>query len=477
MSELLLPEVILTTTAVAVIIACLFWQKRQLLVLITVIGLLAAAGASILMWNGESQVIYGLLQVDRFALFFKLVFISGAILVVLSSADYSPKLQGVIGEYLALICFSTLGMMLMASSINLVSLFLSLEMATIPLYILSGLLQDKKSTEASLKYVLIGGIASAVLLYGMALVFGFTGELGLKEIGGSLGGLSAEPVPSAAGLIVGVIMIIGGFGFKIAAVPFHMWAPDVYEGAPTPVTAFISTASKVAGLAIIMRTFVLGFSEPQWLSVDWGIIFAALATVSMSVGNLLALRQENIKRLLAYSSIAHSGYLLIGLSCLAAGAGEPQVLFYAASFLLSDLTAFIAVIAASGRVNSDMIAGFAGLGRSSPLVATALTLGLISLAGLPVTSGFMAKLYLFTAAASSGLMWLVIVAVLNTVLSVYYYFRVVRIMWLETPRAYIPSPHSKPLGVALIISSLGILALGIAPALVMQLATAATIIP
>jgi len=338
---------------------------------------------------------------------------------------------------------------------------------------LVGFLKDNPSTEASLKYLLLGGLASAVLLYGMALVFGFTGETRLAEIARTVVSSGLTP-----GLVLGMVLLIAGFGFKIAAVPFQMWVPDVYEGAPTPVTLYLSVGSKVAGFAIIVRLFFTAFAEPLALSFDWGQVFAVLAAIGMTLGNILAIQQGNIKRMLAYSGIAHSGYIMVGLAALGLSApgdiiGRSSILFYVVAFALADLGAFAAVIAISNKIGGDLIKDYSGIGRLSPLLALVMTLCLVSLTGLPPAMGFMAKFYIFSGAADSGLMWLVIIAVLNSVISAYYYFRVARLMWLGKPQVEGAVPSSPALRLVLGVSALGLLLLGIAPALMMKVAEAA----
>lgn len=279
-----------------------------------------------------------------------------------------------------------------------------------------------------------------------------------------------------------IVLLIAGFGFKIAAVPFQMWVPDVYDGAPTPITAFLSVASKAAGFAIIMRVFFSAFGLPEWLSANWGMVFAVLAVVGMTLGNIMAIPQSNIKRLLGYSSIAQAGYLLVGLAAMGVSTGvavstRSSVLFFLASYAFTNMAVFIAIIAISNKLNSDRIEDYAGMGKRTPLVALALTLGLVSLIGMPPAAGFMAKFYIFSAAVQHHLLWLVIIAVINSVISAYYYLRVVKVMWLGKPATEEKIYHSAPLKLALGLSCLGILFLGIIPGLVMRIAEFAANIP
>jgi NADH-quinone oxidoreductase subunit N len=474
--ELILPELSLAITAVAVILLDLFIQKKGWLTAISMLGIAIATGFTIVLWGGSSQTIFNnLLAIDDFALFFKIIILVVSALVIIASIDYVPKFARFHGEYHALILLATIGMMLMVASIDLISIFVALELTAISFYALVGFLKNNKSIEASLKFVLLGGVASAVLLYGMALTFGFTGKTQLVEIAQTIQGMPVGSLLTNPGFALGLVLIIAGFGFKIAAFPFQMWVPDVYEGAPTPITLYLSAASKVAGFAIILRVFFSAFGFPESLSQDWGMIFAVLSAIGMTLGNILAIQQVNIKRMLAYSGIAHSGYIMIGLATVGLATavdytGQTSILFYVVAFALAELAAFTSVIAISNKINSDLIKDYAGMGKRSPLLSFALTLSLISLIGLPPTAGFMAKFYIFTGAASSGLLWLVIVAVINSVISAYYYFRVAKVMWLGEPIYKDKTTSSNTLKMALVISCLGILLLGIIPMLVMKLA-------
>jgi NADH-quinone oxidoreductase subunit N len=474
--ELLIPELTLAATAIVVILLDLVVKRKGWLAAVSIIGVAVAAGFAVAMWGGSSQAIFNnMLVVDNFALFFKLLFLIIAALVILASVDYVSKFARFQGEYYALVLLSALGMMLMAATAELISIYIALELTSISLYALVGFLKDPKSTEASLKYLLLGAVASAVLLFGMALVFGFTGQTQLGEIAQAIQGMSLSGVLSSPGLMLGMVLIIAGFGFKIAAVPFHMWVPDVYEGAPTPITAYLSVASKAAGFAIILRVFYSAFGLPSWLSLDWGLVFAVLAAIGMTLGNVIALPQTNIKRMLGYSSIAQAGYLMVGLAAvgLAPAAdivGRSSLLFFLASYALANLGAFTAIIAISNKVDSDLIKDYSGMGKRAPLLALALTLCLISLIGMPPAAGFMAKFYIFSGAVQHDLLWLVIIAVINSVISAYYYLRVVKVMWLGKPASRAKVPSSGALRVALALSCFGVLLLGIIPAYVMKLA-------
>ncbi len=473
--ELFTPELTLVTFAIIVILLDLFIQRKGLLVIVSLVGLAVSAGFTIALWGGSAQAIFNnMLVVDNFALFFKLLFLGVAALIILTSVDYVSKFARFQGEYHALVLLSTLGMMLMAATAELISIFIALELTGISFYILVGFLKDSKSSEASLKFLLLGAVASAVLLYGMALVFGFTGKTQLGEIAQVIQSMPPGGVLDSPALILGIVLLIAGFGFKIAAVPFQMWVPDVYEGAPTPVTAYL-VAEEAAGFAIILRVFHSIFGLPHWLSLEWGLIFAVLAAIGMTLGNVVAIPQINIKRMLGYSAIAQAGYLMVGLATMgfAVGTdalGQSGLLFFLASYALTNLGAFIAIIAISNKLDSDLIDDYSGMGKRAPLLALGLTLCLVSLIGLPPAAGFMAKFYIFSGAAQHGLLWLVVIAVINSVISAYYYLRVVKVMWLGKPASETKVPSSGALRVALALSCLGVLLLGIIPGYVMRLA-------
>jgi NADH-quinone oxidoreductase subunit N len=478
--HLFVPEIILAAIAVLVILLDLFVRQKAVLRGVSIVGLLVVIGYSLAMWNGMGDelpvfIFSNMLAVDNFTLFFKVLLAAIAILIILASADYTDKFKRFQGEYYALILLSTLGMTLMSAASDLISLYISLELASISLYVLVSFLKDRKSTEASIKYLLLGAIASAVLLYGMSLVFGVTGRTQLAAIAGSIQAMGLQGLVDNPALLIGIVLLIAGLGFKIAAVPFQMWVPDVYEGAPTPITAYLSVASKAAGFAFILRIFYSAFGLPDWLSQNWGMIFAVLAVIGMFIGNIAAIPQTNIKRMLGYSSIAQAGYLMVGLATLgfaAAGAidGPSTIMFFLASYTVTNLGAFIVVIAISNKIDSDNIADYAGMGKRSPLLALALTLCLVSLIGMPPAAGFMAKFFIFSAAVQNDLIWLVVIAVINSVISAYYYLRVVKVMWFGQAATEEKIPSSVAPRIALILTCLGVLLLGIIPGLLMRIA-------
>ena len=429
----------------------------------------------------QASVLAGSLSVDRYALFFGFLVLAALGLVVLASVDYLRRMPGHQGEYLGLLMFSATGMMLLAAATELITIYIALELTTLPLAALASFLLTGRSTEAGMKYLVIGAISSAVMLYGMALIFGFSGTTDLAGIAASFQAPAQQEVPFGSyAMLAGVALMLVGFGFKIAAVPFQMWVPDVYEGAPAPVAAFLSVASKAAGFAVLLRVFYTGFLD---YDVDWGALMAVLAAASMTLGNLAAMGQSNIRRLLGYSTIAHAGYILVGVAAVSGVAYSPgaspafttfgpsSVLFYLAAYLAANLTAFIAIIAISNRIESDRIADYAGLFRRSPFLAVALALALVALIGVPPTSVFIAKLYVFTAAVKSGLAWLAVVGVINSVVSAYYYLRVVVVMYMKEPAgddtwAAIAPSSSLALAVSLAV----VLGLGVFPGPALSLA-------
>ena len=471
---LLSPELSLTAIGLAIIVLDLVIERKSVLAALAVIGLVVPLAFSIALFgdlssepNEQMTGIFGTLVVDKFALFFKFLVLGILALVIMASVDYVSRMRYFQGEYYGLMVFSAGGMMLLASTTELISIYIALELTALPLAALAAFLRDSRSSEAGIKFLLLSAMSSAVLLYGMVLVFGFTGTTQLSEIFERLGSsIDSDVSFGSPALFLGVILIVAGFGFKISSVPFQMWVPDVYEGAPTPITAYLSVASKAAGFAVILRVFYLAFGE---ISLDWGVLFAALSALSMTVGNLVAIAQSNIKRMLAYSTIAQAGYLMVGVAAIAARApdgetlGPSSVLFYLVAYAVTNLAAFFAIIAITTRTGSDLISSFAGMGRRAPVLAFILAFALVSLTGIPPTAGFMGKLYLFSAAVKSDLVWLVVLGVVNSVLSAYYYVKVIRIMYMERPESEEPVTTTYVPQLALYVSGILILVLGILP--------------
>ena len=390
------------------------------------------------------------LSIDRFGLFFNLLVLAAAALVILASVDYVKGLNRLQGEFYGLMLLSASGMMLLTSATELISIYVSLELTTLPLVALSAFLLNAKSSEAGMKFLIIGAISSAITLYGMALIFGFTGSTGLEEIAFVLqqsGGHPNLPFGSYA-VLVGIALLTVGIAFKLSAVPSQMWVPDVYEGAPIPVVAFLSVASKAVAFGLLLRLLYTGFLD---VNVEWGIMLAVLAAASMTLGNLVAITQSNIRRLFGYSTIAHAGYILVGVAAVVqskqtgtagmteAGAGilttfgPSSVLFYLASYAAANLTAFFAIMAIGRRIGSDNINDYIGAIHHSTFPALTLALALVALIGVPPTGIFIAKIYIFAAAVNSGLVWLAILGVANSAVSAYYYLRIVRVMFIQPP--------------------------------------------
>ena len=403
----------------------------------------------------ESVVVWGgMLRHDWLGFSFTLLFLFGAALTSLFAMEM--KSLGQRGEFYLLLLVSTIGMSLMASSADLIMLFLAIETTSIPLYILAGFYTlDDKSTESGFKYFLFGAMTSAVMLYGFSLIYGFTGTTDIYEI--------TEMVKTgdvSLTLAMGtMILVMVGFGFKISVVPFHFWAPDVYEGAPTPVAGFLSTASKAAGFAVLMRILLTVYADPVVIPY-WVILVAALSVFSMTLGNAMAIPQKNIKRLLAYSSIAHAGYALIGVAALSE-LGIASVIFYLIVYVITNLAAF-GIVAAFWRVSaSDQIADYAALSRRSPTLAIIMMVTFLSLAGMPPLGGFVAKFFVFAAAVKAGLVWLAIIGVLNTIVGLYYYLVVLKVVYLfRSEDEDKPIPLTRPYTLALTVLVLGIILLG-----------------
>lgn len=471
---LLTPEICLAGAAIAIILLDLVVGRKGILLFVGIAALVASIVVSVALWGEQDNSLFnGMIKADEFAIFFKVLLSGAAILVLLASKDYVSKFSRFQGEYYGLILLSVVGMMLMAASRDLITIYVSLELTSISLYALVGFLKDPKSSEAGLKYLLLGAVASAILLYGMALVFGITGETGLSEIASALpaGRIWETPL-----LLMGLVFLIGGFGFKIATVPFQMWVPDVYEGAPTTITAYLSVASKAAGFAVVLRVFLEAFGGD--VLRDWAMIFAVLGAISMTLGNVIAISQTNIKRMLGYSSIAQAGYLMVGLAAVTRAAevndpalfGPTGLIFFLGCYALANLGAFIAIIAITNKTKSDSIDDFTGMGSRAPVISLALTLCLVSLIGVPPTAGFLAKFYLFGAAVQHDLLWLVIIGVLNSVVSAYYYLRVVKVTWFGAPASEEGVPSSLALRIALAIACVGVLALFFYPSPLLDVA-------
>jgi len=459
---LLQPEICLAITAIAAIFADLLFRRKMAVTLTALLGIVIAAALALPL-NGVNPgpAGNGLFTIDSGTVFFRLFFLAMAFLLILVSSDYVKKMHDFHGEFIALLLLATLGATLAASASNIITILLSIELMAVSFYALVGFLKSDKGTESALKYILLGAVNAAVLLFGMALLFGFSASLTLDgiAIAASAGGVKN------AGLILGLTMVLAALGFKIAAVPFHMWAPDTYEGAPAPVALYLSTASKIAGFAVMLRV-LSAFLQPASFSHNWGVVIAVISAITMTVGNLLAISQSNIKRLLAYSSVAQAGYMLVAIAAIGTSAGDisaSSLLYFAIAFAAAEFAVFGVVIVVSRQVEHDEVADYTGMARRSPWLAGAMTLGLLSLIGLPPLGGFIGKFYVFSQATQHGLLWLVIIAVINSVISAYYYLRIIKTLWAEEPATREPLEFSFGPKVALTIASLAILALGLIP--------------
>ena len=446
------PELILIATAILIFLADLVVRHKEHLGSVALFGcagaLVAAIGLRLpfsdrwlvqgLFGQGEGWLYSRMVIVDDFAIFFKLMFCLAAFVTVWMSLGSNEVQDSDEGEYYGLVLASTVGLFYMASAANLLMAYLSLELVSLTSYVLTGYRRrNRRSGEAALKYLLYGGVASAVMIYGMSWLYGLAGSLDYQRINVALTHGGVEPLT----VFVAVLLVLAGLGFKIASVPFHMWAPDVYQGAPIPVTAFLSVGSKAAGFAMLIRLFYPGLSTPAdggaWTviaGVDWPQLMLVICMVTMTLGNLAALGQQNVKRLLAYSSIAHAGYTLMGFVVLN-DAGLRAMLFYLVSYYLMNLGAFLVVMVVANSTGREDVEGFRGLAwRGGAVPAVAMAIFLFSLAGIPPLAGFVGKFYLFAAVVQKQLYLLALVGFANTLVALYYYVRIIRTMFLDQPR-------------------------------------------
>lgn len=461
----IMPEIVLACLAMAILIADLFLKRKETIAFLSILSM----GAVAYTMTGAAGVTFGGMFIsDGYSMFFKLIFLLNVILTVLISVKYLNVERVHFGEYYSLILFATLGMMLMASAGDLIVLYLGLELMALSTYVLAGFIRyDMKSNEAAMKYFLLGAFASAFLLYGTALIYGMTGTTDIRGIANYIvvHGLSGNPV-----LSLSMILFAVAFSFKIAAVPFHMWAPDAYEGAPTSITAFMSVGPKAAGFAVLGRVFLVAFGT---VKTGWQPVLIPIAILTMAVGNIVALSQTNIKRMLAYSSIAHAGYMLLGII---AGTqdGIASVLTYLMIYAFMNIGAFAVVIMLrSGNVKGDSIADYEGLAKTHPLAAALMLVFMFSLTGIPPTAGFMGKFYLFLSAIHAGYTWLVVIAVMFSAISAYFYLRIVMLMYMRDPKESVVLNTSPSIGLALAIAVIAVLLIGILPSGVLNFARVA----
>ena len=438
------PQICMIVLGMLLILFDLFFAQKVLLRPLVFIGLLGIFLLNVFLWvnidsNKSIDAFSNSLVLDEFGLFFNCFFIGVVFFIIFISQDYikSSKAKS---EYYSLIIFSATGMMLLTSSMELISFYIALELTTLPIVALVAFNRDIKSSEAGVKFLILSGISSALLLYGMVILFGFTGSTLFNDIANII---SQSSISNDKALLFSSILLISGFGFKISAAPFHMWAPDVYDGAPMPITSYLAIASKVAGIAILLRIIYSIFHVNINLIGSWSEILIVLSILSMFLGNLIAIRQTNIKRLIAYSCISHTGFILIGVISLLVIVSESgvsnsldaasSVIFYILGYSLTNLALFTTVTIISNNINSSLIDDFSGISKISPVLAFTLSLVMISLIGLPPTVGFFSKAYIFNAAIKADLIWLVLLGLINTAISAYYYLRIVKILYLEEP--------------------------------------------
>ena len=437
--DLLTPEFALAGLAFLVFVADLLLPvgrltealRGRLLGWLSIAGLIALIVVSIFMlWDHEESLYNGLLAIDDFSLWFKVLFMGIGVFIILSSMDFVEEHLEHKGEFYGIVLFSILGMNIMAQARELLTAYIALELLSFSLYVLAAYARNSaKSNEGGLKYIIIGAFSSAVLLYGVSMVYSVLGVTKFEAIAAGLA-TASEVSPS---LWVGVAFILVGLGFKVAAVPFHMWAPDVYEGAPYPITAYLAIGSKAAAFALVLRLAAEGFVPVGDRWEQWQLILAVLAAVTMLVGNLVALAQRNLKRLMAYSSIGHSGFILAGVAALSLDSNLPSngVMLYLVGYSVTNFVVFGGLISFFNMTGKEMMADLAGLGGTQPFLAASMAIGLFSLAGLPIFAGFAIKFYLFTAVADEGFLWLAGLAVFASLVSLYYYLQVIRQMYIQ----------------------------------------------
>jgi NADH-quinone oxidoreductase subunit N len=477
------PELALTAGSIALFIIDLVTRRsavRRGVLTGSALAVLALAGALLAVQPPDAQSLFnGMLATDLFASFFKWIFLGAGLLTVLIVAQGEDFPNERVGEFYALLMAVVLGMFMMASATNLLMIYMAIELVSMVSYVLAGFRRrDRKAAEASLKYVIYGSVASGVMLFGMSYLYGLLGTANVLEFGTRLAALDVAGVGGAGSklaLVVGLVFVSAGMGYKIAAVPWHMWCPDVYEGAPTSFTAFLSVGPKAAGFAVALRFFLGAFAGPvgptgmadSLAGIPWPAIIGVISAVTMTLGNFTALAQTNLKRLLAYSSIAHAGYTLMGLAAVST-TGTQGVMIYMLVYLVMNLGAFLVVIVVAEATGSESILDYRGLARRHPLAAVAFAIFLFSLTGLPPFAGFAGKWYLFYAVIerASGpngfwYMMLALVGALNTAVSLYYYARIIRAMFLDAP--YVDRPVTPKLGYQVMLGafSAAILVFGI----------------
>lgn len=470
---LILPEILLVVYACAVLLLEPFVppSQKQILAYFSLAALALAGFTSYRFIHLEYAAFSGMYLLDTYSAFFKFLLYIAATFVILLSMNYLKIEKINIGEYYAFILIATAGMMVMVSGGDLITIYLGLELTSICFYVLAGFKRyEERSTEASAKYFILGSFSSGVLLYGISILYGLAGTTNLKELSAFFANASANNAAfSAAGgallppegaLMVAVALLTVGFGFKVAAVPFHMWTPDVYEGAPTPITAFLSVSSKAASFAVFLRVFLSVFGGVQR---DWQAILIVLSVITMGLGNLVAISQQNVKRMLAYSSIAHAGYAMIGL-VVGDRLGIYSLMFYLMIYTFMNLGAFgIVILLQRGGMSGESIDDFSGLAKKHPFYALLMLVFMFSLAGLPPTAGFVAKFNVFMAAVNAHLAWLAVIGVVFSAISAYFYLRIVMVMYMKEPVGKMALASSPALSIALLVAVVVVVLVGVFP--------------
>jgi len=451
----IMPEIIIVSAGLLLLLLELVVKRKETLGFLAVI---AVSGALYSMKGSFGSEFGGMFLADRYSMFFKMLFFFNVVFCIMTSLRYLKNENSLHGEYFGVLLFATSGMMVMASAGDLVVFYLGLELMALSTYILAAFLRhDKRSNEAAMKYFLLGAFSSAILLYGISMIYGLTGTTDI----GKLAVILADPeIKASPAIIFSIVMFVVAFGFKVAAAPFHMWAPDVYEGAPTPITAFMSVGPKAAGFAAMGRVFLIALSS---LHVDWVQILIPVSILTMAVGNIVALSQTNIKRMLAYSSIAHAGYALLGI--IAGNAeGLSAMMNYMMIYMFMNIGAFAVVIMLKSEgFSGENLSDYEGLAKTHPLASALMLVFMFALTGIPPTGGFMGKFYLFVSIINAGYTWLAVTAVVFSAISAYFYLRVVMLMYMKEPKETPALSTSPALSFSLAITVLMVILIGVLP--------------
>ena len=479
---LILPELVLAIFGLLILLVDAIWREKSQGVTpwIAILGFVLTFAATLYIWGPTPVSLFaGMYSVDLFSIFFKIVASIAGIIISLVSIDYLKKRTTYKGEFFAIFTFAILAMTMIASSASLLMIYLSIEFLSYTSYLLTGFLrEDKKSNEAAIKYFLYGAVTSAVMLYGLSLLYGITGSLNLSDLAITFSSTVDTSIRMVA--LVSTALVLVGLGFKISLVPFHQWAPDAYEGAPTPVTAFLSVGPKAVGFAVLLRFAITALPQYVLPTADAPVkeiplLLAFISIMTMTLGNLVALRQTNIKRLLAYSSIAQAGYMLIGVVAVNLSGNSPfsglnGVLIYLFTYLFTNLGVFICVIAIENATGIVEIPDYAGLVKRAPLVAALFVVFFLSLAGIPPTAGFIGKFFIFGAALREGWLYLAAIGVINSVISVFYYFGIIRQAFFEAPKDSSPIRLAPLVTLSVVVTGVLVLAIAVYPQPLLYLA-------